>query len=111
MRHSGRGAGRRLFFAASIALLTLVPSWSTPPAAAAADRLPNLKAARPSDFHIATVNGRRVLRFTSILVNVGAGPMEVLGTRPSSLSPWRVRQVVDNDAGGERRVDTDATLH
>jgi hypothetical protein len=56
------------------------------------------------------LNGRRVLRFTSILVNVGAGPMEVLATRPSSSSPWRVRQVIDNDAGGERRVDTDATM-
>jgi len=110
MRHSGRGAGRRLFFAASIALLTLVPSWSTPPAAAAADRLPNLRAARPSDFHIATLNGRRLLRFTSILVNVGAGPIEVLARRPSAGSPWLVQQVIDDDAGGERRVDTDVTL-
>lgn len=110
-RQSGRGAVRRLIFAASLALLALVPTWSAPTAVAAEDRLPNLKAARPSDFHIATINGRRVLRFTSILVNVGAGPMEVLATRPSFSSPWRVRQVIDNDAGGERRVDTTATMH
>src|SRR6188474_3441650 len=110
MRQSGRRAVRRLLFAASLALLALVPAWSAPPAAAAADRLPNLRAARPSDFHIVTLGGRRLLRFTSILVNVGAGPMEVLATRPSASSPWRVRQVIDDDAGGEQRVDTAATL-
>jgi hypothetical protein len=110
-RQSGRGAVRRLLFAASLALLATVPAWAAPPAAAAADRLPNLKAARPGDFHIVTLNGRRVLRFTSVLVNVGAGPMEVLAKRPNTSTPWRVQQVIDNDAGGERRVDTDATLH
>jgi len=62
------------------------------------------------DFRIVNVNGRRLLRFTSIMYNVGAGPIEVLARRPSSSSPWRVQQVIDNDAGGERRLDTDATL-
>lgn len=61
-------------------------------------------------FHIVTVNGRRLLRFTSILVNVGAGPMEIEARRPSTSSPWQVRQVIDDDAGGQRRVDTEATL-
>ena len=110
MRQSGRGAVRRLLFAASLALLALVPTWLVPATAAAADRLPNLRAARPTDFHIVHIDGKRLLRFTSILVNVGAGPMEVLATRPSFTSPWRVRQVIDDDAGGERRVDTDATM-
>ena len=109
-RPSGRGTARRLLLAASLALLATAPGWAAPTAAAAADRLPNLKAARPSDFHIATVNGRRVLRFTSILINVGAGPMEVLANRPSTSSHWVVQQVIDDDAGGERRIDTDATL-
>jgi hypothetical protein len=109
-RQTGRGPARRLLLAASLALLALVPAWSAPPAVAAADRLPNLLAARPRDFHIATLNGRRLLRFTSILVNLGAGPIEVLATRATSSSPWRVQQVIDNDAGGERRVDTDATM-
>jgi hypothetical protein len=109
-RHTGRGAVRRLLFAASLALIALAPAWATPPAAAAADRLPNLRAAKPSDFRIVTSNGRRLLRFTSILVNVGEGPMEVLGRRSSSSSAWTVQQVIDNDAGGERRVKTDATL-
>jgi hypothetical protein len=110
MRQSGRGAARRLLFAASLALLALVPAWSSPPAVAAADRLPNLLAARPGDFHIVNSNGRRLLRFTSILINLGAGQIEVLGRRPNTSSPWTVQQVIYNDAGGHRSVDTDATL-
>lgn len=109
-RHTGRGSVRRLLFAASFALIALVPAWAAPEAVAADDRLPNLRAASPSQFRIVNSNGRRLLRFTSILVNVGAGPMEILARRPSSSSPWTVRQVIDDDAGGERRVATDATL-
>ena len=110
MRHTGRGAVRRLLVAAALALTAITPAWTTPPAAAAEDRLPNLLAARPNQFRIVTVDGRRLLRFTSILINLGEGPMEVLGRRPNSSSGWTVRQVIDNDAGGERWVDTDATL-
>ena len=109
-RHTGRGAVKGLLLAASLALVAQVPAWAAPPATTAADRLPNLKAARPTQMRIVTVNGRRLLRFTSILTNTGAGPMEVLARRPSTSSPWRVQQVIDNDSGGERRVDTDATL-
>ena len=109
-RHSGRGPVRRLLFAASLALVALVPTWATPEAAAAADRLPDMSAASPSQFRIVNSNGRRLLRFTSVLINKGAGPIEVLARRPSSSSPWTVQQVIDNTSGGERRVDTDATL-
>lgn len=109
-RHSARGAVRRLLFAATLAVIALVPAWAAPPVAAGADRLPDLQAVRPRDFRIVNVDGRRLLRFTSILVNKGTGPMEVLARRPTSSSPWRVQQVIDNDAGGKRRVDTDATL-
>ncbi len=109
-RHTGRGSVRRLLFAASLALIALAPAWVAPTAVAADDRLPNLRAANPSQFRIVNSGGRRLLRFTSILVNVGAGPIEVLARRPSASSPWTVRQVIDDDAGGERRVATDATL-
>ena len=39
-RQTGRGSVRRLLFAASLALIALVPAWATPEVAAAADRLP-----------------------------------------------------------------------
>jgi hypothetical protein len=109
-RHTGPGAVRRLLFATSLALIALVPSWATPEVAAAADLLPNLGAAPPSQIRIVVSNGRRLLRFTSILLNRGPGPIEVLARRANTSSPWTVRQVIENDAGGERRVDTDATL-
>ena len=89
----------------------MTPAWTTPPAAAAARpaaQSPGRQAHATSGS--SPSNGRRLLRFTSILINLGAGPMEVLGRRPNTSSPWTVRQVIDNDAGGERRVDTDATL-
>ena len=109
-RQTGRGSVRRLLFAASLALAALVPTWATPEVAAAADRLPDMSAASPSQFRIVNSGGRRLLRFTGILINKGAGPMEILAQRPDSSSPWRVRQVIDNTSGGERRMDTDATL-
>ena len=110
MRHTGRGAVRRLLIAAALALTATTPAWTAPPAVAAADRLPNLLAAKPSQFRIVTVDGRRLLRFTSTLINLGAGPMELFGRRPNTSSAWSVRQVIQNDAGGKRLVDTDATL-
>ena len=36
--------------------------------------------------------------------------MEVLGRRTSSIDPWTVTQVIDDDAGGSRRVATKAYL-
>lgn len=81
------------------------------PTVAAADRLPNLRAERPNEFHIVTINGRRLLRFSAVMHNNGDGPVEVLGRRANTHSPWVVSQVIDNDSGGERSVETDATLY
>ena len=55
-----------------------------PPAAGAAtDRLPDLGMARLRDLSIDTTTrpGRRLLRFTTIIVNIGAGPFETIGRR------------------------------
>ena len=49
-------------------------------AATVTDRLPNLVMARPQQFHLETSPNRR-LRFSAIIVNAGAGPFEVRGTR------------------------------
>ena len=69
-----------------------------------------MRAERPTDVRIVVVNGHRLLKFTAVMVNVGAGPMEVLGRRSSSIDPWTVSQVIFDDAGGSRRVVTDAHL-
>jgi hypothetical protein len=80
------------------------------PAAAAADRLPDLRVAPISDLRITTSNGHRYLRFTSLMMNLGAGAFEVRASRPNTSTPWTVEQVIYDDAGGTRRVESDATL-
>jgi hypothetical protein len=53
-----------------------------------------------------TADGRRLLRFSAIIVNVGVGPFELRSRRTDTNSSWTSRQVIYNDAGGLRTVDT-----
>jgi Lysyl oxidase/S-layer homology domain len=108
-RVRGRGTVRRLALGASLAALAAT-SGVFAGTVGADDRLPNMRADRPIEIHIVNVNGHRLLKFTAVMVNVGAGPMEVLGRRSSSIDPWTVNQVVYDDAGGSRRVVTGAHL-
>jgi Lysyl oxidase len=90
-----------------VSLLTLALLAPAGNASAASDRLPDLAMARLR--HIGTTrteDGRRLLRFSAIIVNVGVGPFELRSQRPDTSSSWSVRQVVYNDAGGSRTVDT-----
>ena len=78
-------------------------------AVAAADRLPDLGMAPLKDFSIdtSTIPGRRLLRFTTVIVNVGAGPFETIGTRPdTSTAEMTVTQRIYNSAGSYREVST-----
>lgn len=81
------------------------------PAAAATDRLPDLRVAPISDFHLVTSGGRRLLRFTGVMWNNGAGPLESRSNRSSASSPaWTVDQIIYDSAGGYRRVRTGAGM-
>lgn len=55
--------------------------------------VPDLAMAPLEGFQIETVGGRRLLRFTAMMVNVGAGHFEVRGSRPTVADPMRMRQV------------------
>jgi hypothetical protein len=85
-----------------------------PPAAgAAADRLPDLGMARLRDFSIDTTTrpGRRLLRFTTIIVNIGAGPFETIGRRSSTATTqMTVTQRIHNSAGSYREISTPAVM-
>ena len=87
---------------------------SRPPgAAAAADRLPDLGMAQLHDLSIdtTTIPGRRLLRFTTVIVNIGAGPFETIGRRPDTSTPqMAVAQRIYNSAGSSRRVSTPAVM-
>ena len=90
---------------------------STAPARAASDLLPDLRMGLlhnfANDLYIGyNSDGRRVLRFDSVIVNVGKGPFEVKGTRTSTTDPGMttVTQRIYDDAGGYRDVPTGATM-
>jgi Lysyl oxidase len=90
-----------------IALSTLALLAPAGSASAASDRLPDLAMAKLQ--HIVTDNtadGRRLLRFSAIIVNVGVGPFELRSRRTDTNSSWSSRQVIYNDAGGVRSVNT-----
>lgn len=95
----------RLF--ALAALLTLALLGPVGRASAASDRLPDLAMAKLQNIVTDTTTGRRLLRFSAIIVNVGSGPMEVRSQRPTSTSTtWTSQQVIYDDAGGSRSVAT-----
>jgi hypothetical protein len=89
-------------------LLAVIPP---APAAAATDRLPDLRVASITDLRLVVSGGRRLLRFTGLMWNNGIGPMEVRANRPSATSSaWTVDQIVYNSAGGLRRIRTTAGM-
>jgi hypothetical protein len=87
-------------------LLVLALLMSAVPVGAATDRLPDLAMARLRGIQTQnTPDGRRLLRFSAIIVNVGVGPFELGAQRSnSSSSTWSAQQVIFNDAGGSRTV-------
>jgi len=64
------------------------------PTQAGSEVLPDLAMAPLDDFTIQWVNGRRLLRFTAMMVNVGSGHFEVRGSRANTSQPMRVNQVI-----------------
>ena len=88
------------------ALSVLLPA---PPVAAATDRLPDLRSDRIKDLRIIrTSSGRKLLRFTTTILNYGAGPFEVRGNRSRINTPFRIDQIVYRSDGTIRRVRTAA---
>jgi hypothetical protein len=73
------------------------------------DRRPNLQMTRLRDWHIQVVDGRRLLRFTTIFVNVGRGAFELRGHRASTKdATMSIDQVMYRWDGTTRRIPTDA---
>lgn len=97
-----------VMLAVLLAGFTLQAAATTPASAAAGDRLPNLKMIPLRDWTLQNVDGRRLLRFTTIMVNRGPGHFEVRGHRAStSVDTMRIRQVIYDSAGGHRTIPTD----
>ena len=72
------------------------------------DRRPNLQMTRLRDWHIQFVDGRRLLRFTTIFVNAGRGHFELRGHRSSTSDrTMSIDQVMYRWNGTTRRIPTD----
>ena len=110
MRHSLRMISPALV-AVVAAVVALLVAYA-PPASAATDRLPDLGMAHPRNLQIQnTSDGRKLLRFDSIVVNVGAGPLELYGQRAAGASTMSTTQRIFDDAGTYREVPTDAIMY
>jgi hypothetical protein len=112
-RDVARRPRRRATIRTLAAALLVLSSFVAGPverAAAATDRLPDLRAATIKDMRIERLGSRRVLRFTGVMWNQGAGPFETRASRPNRHTPWDVDQIVYDSAGGTRRVETDARM-
>ena len=64
------------------------------PATAGTEAIPDLAVAPLDEFRIQWVGGRRLLRFSSMMVNVGPGHFELRGTRPSASQPMSIHHVI-----------------
>jgi Lysyl oxidase len=74
-------------------------------AASAQDQLPDLGMAAPSAVQLQNSNGHRLLRYTAVIANVGAGPLELLGSRSNtSTTDMSVVQRIFNTSGTSRDV-------
>jgi hypothetical protein len=103
-----------LALASALATSLLVLAMISTPAHAqdAAPRLPDLRMAEFHDLKIRYApDGTRLLRFSAIIVNVGAGAFEVHGGRPNTdTSTMAVTQRIYDNAGGYREVPTSAVM-
>ncbi len=79
---------------------------------AATDLKPDLRMARLQDLQIERTGDRKLLRFDSIIVNVGDGAFEAHGSRKDTASPeMTVTQRIFDDQGGHKNSDTTARMY
>lgn len=93
---------------ALVASLMLAP---VSPAAAATDELPDLRMAHPTNIYLEkTSSGQRLLRFNSVVVNVGAGAFEASGSHKNTNNEMTtIQQRIYNTEDGFRDVDIQGT--
>lgn len=97
--------------AAAVALLSVGLMLSGQAASAAAEpRPPDLGMAPLDDLVVTTSDGRQLLRFSAMIVNVGAERFELIGSRSSSESEFTVSQRMYDSTGAYEDVSVGAEL-
>ena len=93
-------------------LVAALAALASQPAGAATDVMPDLRMARLQNLHIeTTADGRKLLRFDSIIVNVGAGRFEARGSRPTTSTDMSVSQRIYDDTSGYSNRTTAAKMY
>jgi hypothetical protein len=101
----------RIVLAGVLGAGLLLPAAPAERAAGAGEALPDLAMAPLTDFQIQWIDGRRMLRFTAMMVNIGDGHFELRGSRASTAEPMVMHQVIYTDASRStvaRQVTTNA---
>jgi Lysyl oxidase len=113
MRATDRAGFASRLIVLALAVALALAALASSPAGAASDILPDLRMARLTDLKIERApDGRKLLRFSSIIVNVGDGPMELHGQRPdTATSTMTTAQRIFDEAGEHRDVTTDAVMY
>jgi hypothetical protein len=118
MPHDGRVKQRRaaaLLVGIALAALGFGPL-AAPTQAAVVDKLPDLAMLAPFDIRLETSpTGRRLLRFSTVVVNLGSGPFRLYGYDPtdgvaSIGDTLKVRQRILRSDGTYRERSTTATM-
>ncbi len=113
---SGNGAARR-WLRTHARVGAVVRNGRTPPPPppppAKNALLPDIGVRTLRQFTISTSTGRTLLKFPAVTANVGKGPLEILGTRPSTdATSWTGRQVVTSSDGSRTTLPaTGATFY
>ena len=71
------------------------------------DKLPDLRMAKPNEFHLTSEGGRRLLRFSARIINTGDGPIIITGRRdPGSLRMRLAQRILQSDGSTRRQAST-----
>ncbi len=101
----------RISVVLTAALIAVAASIAIAPPAVAADQLPDLAMKPLTDVDVYHENGRRLLRFTTVIINIGSGPFEVRGARAStSETEMDTTQRIFDSGGGYRDHETEAKM-
>jgi hypothetical protein len=85
-------------------VLGAAPAAGAPAGLPARDLLPDLVQERPSDLQVSRIRGRHLLGFRSAVHNRGAGPLIIVGRRPSrAVRDMRADQLIRRTDGTTRR--------
>jgi hypothetical protein len=110
------GRARSILVVCTVAAAAAVPGGGPARASTTAfpaeayDQLPDLIMLPPEAFRWGYQDGQRGLRFTSLIQNIGGGPLDVTGTRPDKHQSMVVTQNIFQSDGGKRQVSTEAVM-